>query len=373
MSFIILTINAGSSSLKVAAFEHVGGMLRLLAHENVEQRAAGVPGDFLARHGIGRVSRVAHRVVHGGDFQQPVLLDARVEAEIERLAPFAPLHNPFALDAIRACRSHLGTEVPQIAVFDTAFFVGLPDVARSYALPHEFAARHGLRRYGFHGIAHCSMWRQWLQAEHRSGGRVISLQLGAGCSMAAVKDGRALDTSMGFSPLEGLVMATRCGDIDAGLLIYLERELGLSNERLDEMLNRHSGLDGVSGATGDMRELLQSTDSRVRLAIDLYCYRARKYIGAYLTVLGGADAILFGGGVGENAWRIREQTLSGLEWAGISLDAGRNRAAVGAGTAQHISGPRAHPALGIAVWVIPVDEEAILAQETVSVQGVKNA
>ncbi len=369
---VILTVNAGSSSLKLAAYEHGPAGLRPVARKGYDAGASGVFAAFLQRHGIGSVSCIAHRVVHGGEFHRPVLLDARVEAEIARLAPFAPLHNPPALAAIRACREDFGAGVPQVAVFDTAFFAGLPDVARIYALPRELE-RQGLRRYGFHGIAHCSMWRQWCELEQRRSGRAISLQLGAGCSITAVKDGRALDTSMGFSPLEGLVMATRCGDVDAGLLLYLQRELGWQSERIEEALNRHSGLAGVSGLSGDMRELERSEDPRARLAIELYCYRARKYLGAYLAVLGGADAILFGGGVGENASRIRERILLGLGWAGVSLDAARNRAAAGAGTAQRIDGRSTDRAPAVAVWVIPVDEAGILAQEAFSLEGTKHA
>ncbi len=368
---IILTVNAGSSSLKLAAFETGTGGLRRQAEETLPPGVDGALDAFLRRHGIAGVSCVSHRVVHGGDFQQPVKLDERVEAEIERLAPFAPLHNPPALEAIRACRKHFGPAVAQIAVFDTAFFAALPDVARLYALPRELAQK-GLRRYGFHGIAHQSMWRAWCDAEGRDRGRAISLQLGAGCSVTAVRDGRAVDTSMGFSPLEGLVMATRCGDIDAGLVMYLERELGWSSERIDETLNRRSGLAGVSGRSGDMRALLESDDPDARRAIDLYCYRARKYIGAYAIALGGADAILFGGGVGENAWRIREQILSGLEWAGIAIDAAANRAGA-AGTARRIDGRKPDRASGVSVWVTPVDEAAILAQEAVSLEGTMHA
>ncbi len=368
---IILTVNAGSSSLKLAAFEHGTGGLRRRADETLAPGVDGALDGFLRRHAIAGVDCVSHRVVHGGDIQRPALLDERVEAEIERLAPFAPLHNPPALEAIRACRKHFGPAVAQIAVFDTAFFAGLPDVARLYAIPHDLASK-GLRRYGFHGIAHQSMWRTWCEAERRGSGRAISLQLGAGCSITAVKDGRAIDTSMGFSPLEGLVMATRCGDIDAGLVMYLERELGWSNARIEETLNRRSGLAGLAGQGGDMRALLASDDADARLAVELYCYRARKYIGAYMAALDGADAILFGGGVGENAWRIREGILSGLEWAGIALDADANRAG-GAGTARRIDGRNGDRARAASVGVIPVDEAAILAQEAVALEGHKHA
>jgi acetate kinase len=365
----ILTINAGSSSLRLAAFSDEGA-LKPVASERVEPANDEHPfRAFLERHEIHNVVCVAHRVVHGGDFTDSALIDARVESEIGRLAPFAPLHNPFALHGIRACRSLLGTAISQVAVFDTSFFTRLPELARTYAIPFQLARENGLRRYGFHGIAHRSMWHRWHElAQRPATSRVILLQLGAGCSIAAVKDGGAVDTSMGFSPLEGLVMATRSGDLDPGLAIYLQREKGMSADELDDLLNRHSGLLGISGKTSDMRELLESDDPKAKLAIDVYCYRARKYVGAYLAVLGGVDAVLFGGGVGENASHIRDAILRGMEWAGIELDARLNREA-GAGTPTRISGPQS-PA---AVWVMPVDEALILAQEARRLGGIKHA
>ena len=372
---LTLVVNAGSSSLKLAAFDSAGAPAG---------RTAGGPAEFellrsfVARLGAPRLAAVAHRVVHGGHYRAPVLVDEAVIREIGRLAPFAPLHNPPALEAIRACEALLGAKTPQVAVFDTAFFADLPAAARSYAIPRVLAEEFGLRRYGFHGIAHASMWRAWQRAAGRDSGRMISLQLGAGCSMAAVCDGRALDTSMGFSPLEGLVMATRCGDIDAGVLFYLQRALGWPAAKVEQMLNRESGLLGVSGATGDMRALLESNDPQARFAIDLFCYRARQYVGAYLAVLGGADAVVFGGGIGENAPLVRERILEGLEWAGLRIDLDRNRAANAApGTAIRIDGPI--PDCGercgqIGIWVAAVSEEEIIAREAAGVlKGTRNA
>lgn len=197
--------------------------------------------------------------------------------------------------------------MPQVAVFDTAFYAGLPQVAATYALPRSLCAEYGLRRFGFHGLAHDALWRRWreLSGAQQSNSRVISLQLGAGCSITAMRNGKPLDTSMGFSPLEGLVMATRCGDVDPGLIVFLQRAKGLESAALERLLNRESGLLGVSGLSDDMRALLEAHSETARRAVDLYCYRARKYIGAYLMVLEGADAILFGGGVGENAPEVR--------------------------------------------------------------------
>ena len=317
--------------------------------------------DFLA--GRPRPDAVAHRVVHGGErLVRPVRVDAPIRTEIERLVELAPQHNPQALAWMRACDELLGPTVSQVAVFDTAFYAELPGVARTYALPRELVAAQGLRRYGFHGLAHRALWQRWqaLQPQPGGRGRVISLQLGGGCSITAVANGRPLDTSMGFSPLEGLVMATRCGDLDLGVVLALLRG-GATPAELETLLNERCGLLGVSGSSGDMRALLASAEPAARLAVDLYCYRARKYIGAYLAVLGGADAILFGGGVGENAPAVRAQILNGLEWAGIAVDAARNAAARGS---EGCISPDGSP---ITAWVIPVDEARVLADEAVTV------
>ncbi|HEX7971709.1 MAG TPA: acetate/propionate family kinase [Thiobacillus sp.] len=368
---IVLTVNTGSSSVRLAAFETDGGALTRAASGHFSgdwNEPAAMLRAFLQGHGIEAVAAVAHRIVHGGArLTAPCRIDDTVEAEIERLAPLAPLHNPRALEWIRACRTLLRAQTAQVAVFDTAFYADLPEVAATYALPRALSARHGIRRYGFHGLAHEAMARRWreLKPELAKGGRVISLQLGAGCSVTAVRAGRAIDTSMGFSPLEGLVMATRSGDVDPGLLLYLQRAEGLAPERMERLLNEESGLLGLSGASGDMRALLEADDAEAKRAVDVYCYRARKYIGAYLAALGGADAILFGGGVGEQAPAVRAQMLSGLEGLGIALDDKANRAAIGAEMCiSRGSG-------AVAVWVVPVDEAAILAQAAHEAIGIQ--
>jgi len=364
---MLLTVNTGSSSLRLAAFAPEGESLarRADAHfSGTRDDPAEILRAFLEAHGIEEVAAVAHRVVHGGArLTAPCRVDAAVEAEIERLAPLAPLHNPRALEWIRACREVFGARTEQVAVFDTAFYAALPEAAATYALPRALCRQHGVRRYGFHGLAHQAMWRRWraLHPQSRNGGRVISLQLGAGCSITAIRDGRAVDTSMGFSPLEGLVMATRGGDVDPGLLLYLQRAEGLSPERMERLLNEESGLLGLSGTSGDMRALLEADDESARLAIEVYCCRARKYVGAYLAVLGGADAILFGGGVGEHAAPVRAKILARMQWLGIMLDHAANRAAVGAEARISNRSSEAE------VWVVPVDEAAILAQEAVAV------
>lgn len=359
---MLLTVNTGSSSVRLDLFEARGtGVAPTVAsyHEPLDRPPEVVLREFLRDRDARALQVIAHRVVHGGArFTAPCRIDDAVEQEIERLAPLAPLHNPQALAWIRACRALCGAQVPQIAVFDTAFFTALPKTAHTYALPHALTAQHAIRRYGFHGLAHQAMWQRWCALEPRRAGRgrVISLQLGAGCSISAIADGVPQDTSMGFSPLEGLVMATRCGDLDPGVLLYLQRECGMSREALDHLLSEESGLLGVSGVSADMRALLASSEPQARLAVDLYCYRARKYIGAYLAVLGGADAILFGGGVGEHAPEIRARILHGLAWAGVEIDATRNHAALG------VEARIAHAGSPVAVWVLPVNEAAILAQ-----------
>jgi acetate kinase len=363
---VILTVNAGSSSLRLAAFVATDEALSLLARghfSDVRNGLVGILRGFLKDHGIEEVAAVAHRIVHGGArFNASCLLDRETEAEIERLIPLAPLHNPPALAGVRACRALFGSDMPQVAVFDTAFYADLPEAARTYAIPHDLANKHGLRRYGFHGIAHQAMWRRWreLRPDIREGGRVISAQLGAGCSMTAVEHGAPRDTSMGFSPLEGLMMATRGGDMDPGVITYLQRREVFSPEVIERLLYYNCGLHGVAGES-DMRRLLAREDAEARLAVEMYCHRARKYLGAYLAVLGGADAILFGGGVGENAPLVRGKILANMEWAGIMFDAQANRAAVA--TEARISRPQSRTE----IWVIPVDEAAILAQEAVAV------
>jgi acetate kinase len=359
----ILTINTGSSSVRLSAFDSEQTPPCSLFAQHLDAET-GAPEEllraFLQAHDLNAVAVVAHRIVHGGaQFTAPTPLDAEAERAIGELSLLAPLHNPRALRWIEAARSVLGAAVLQVGVFDTAFFAQLPEVAATYALPRDLCKKHGIRRYGFHGLAHGAMNRRWreLRPDIENGGRVISLQLGAGCSMTATRDGKPQDTSMGFSPLEGLVMATRCGDVDAGVLAYLQREEGLLPYEIESLLNTESGLLGVSEISADMRDLLESDAPAARLAVELYCYRARKYLGAYLAVLGGADAIVFGGGVGENAAPVRERILSGLEWCGLVLDKKANAAATG--MEARISAPQS----GIEAWVIPVDEAATLAQE----------
>jgi acetate kinase len=310
-----------------------------------------------------QVEAVGHRVVHGGDrFVSPVLVDDKVLAALEELNELAPLHNPEAVEAIRGARYIFGSRVPGVAIFDTAFHATLPEYAYTYALPHETAQRAGIRRYGFHGTAHEYMLRSYASMTGTSPGEanIITLQLGNGCSATAIRGGKSVDTSMGFTPLEGLVMGTRSGDIDPGILPYLAEKVGLSLEDVERMLNERSGLLGISGRSSDMRDLLAMADNnpRVRLAIEVFCYRARKYVGAYLAVLGGVSAVIFGGGIGENAPSIRARICEGLEWCGLRIDRERNAATVG--TDGEIS---AH-GTSMRAYVVKVNEAIVIAEST---------
>ena len=361
----ILTVNSGSSSVRLAIFnKDVKGLVR--TGSGHLETGKEVPEDqlrrFIDEHGS-RIDAVVHRVVHGGpSLTGPCLITEEVEMEIERLSNLAPLHNPAALRWIRACRAVIGNDIPNIAVFDTAFFARMPEVSRIYALPGGLCREHGINRYGFHGIAHRAMLRRF--KEHRpdtgNNGRVISIQLGSGCSMTAIKDGLPVDTSMGFSPNEGLVMSTRSGDIDPGVITYLQNKAGLSANEIDRILNTSSGLLGVSGLSGDMRDLLGSEQPNARLAVELYCYRVKKYIGSYIAALNGVDAILFGGGVGENAPQIRKKILENMEWCGLLIDDRANEEATG--REGRISSDKS----SIDVMVVSVDEAAVMAEEAVN-------
>lgn len=369
---ILLTVNTGSTSVKLAAYQtdppsgEAGTPPRRMATRHLT--GAG-PDPAAALRGFvgelqGRPAAVVHRVVHGGTrFTGPTLIDDAAREAIAGLSELAPLHNPVALRWIDAAREVFGPGVRQVAAFDTAFFSALPRVAAEYALPPELGAQLGIRRYGFHGLAHEAMWQRWCELEPQlpAGGKLISVQLGGGCSMAALERGRPLDTSMGFSPLEGLVMATRSGDVDAAIVPYLERRLGVSGDRVVEILNESSGLAGVAGDPGDPQSLLDGGTDRARLAVELYCYRARKYLGAYLAVLGGCDGIAFGGGVGEHVAEVRARILTGLEWAGIELERSANLAARGSESCISAAGSRAR------VWVIPVDEELLMVRAALTV------
>ncbi len=392
----VLVLNAGSSSLKYRLFdaasgdvaaaglvERIGesagdvthewredGETRQRRHrEPVPDHRAGLKRifDLLGETGALKDEHllgIGHRVVHGGDrFREPVIIDREVVAAIRETIPLAPLHNPANLVGIEVALE-LYAGVPQVAVFDTAFHQTMPPHAYHYALPHALYAERHVRRYGFHGTSHAYLARAAAAhlarpVEHLN---LITLHLGNGASAAAIADGRSVDTSMGMTPLEGLIMGTRCGDLDPAVHFYLARETGVSWERLEDMLTHESGLKGICGAN-DVREVLrraEAGDTRAALAVDMYCYRVRKYIGAYYAVLGRVDALVFAGGVGENAASIRARCCAGLEAFGIVVDGQRNDGAAGPGVReiQPPTGP-------VKVLVIRTDEEREIARQTI--------
>ena len=400
----ILVLNAGSSSLKFQLIDTDGAAIaesrdRRLARGQVERiggqaivtlaaadapptkttapirdHAAAVehvitwlagPDSGVAIESVAEIEAVGHRVVHGGErFTHSTRIDDAVRRELEELIELAPLHNPHNLRGIAAARSALGTGIPQVAVFDTAFHHSLPDTAYLYAIPYQLYRRHRVRRYGFHGTSHryvAYRYRQ-LTGRARENTKIITLHLGNGASACAIDGGRSIDTSMGFTPLEGLVMGTRSGDIDPAILDFVSAKEGLSLHELDSMLNKQSGLLGLSGLTADMRELLaeeaEHGDRRARLAVDLFCYRVKKYLGAYLAAMNGADAIVFAGGIGENSPDVRARICAEMDWLGVSLDSARNAALVGSEGRIDAEGSR------VELWVIPTDEELLIARDT---------
>lgn len=310
-----------------------------------------------------RVDAVGHRVVHGGDlFTAPVALDDEALAKIASLNDLAPLHNPPAVSGIYAARKIFGAALPTAAVFDTAFHHTIPETAATYAIPYDLAKKHGIRRYGFHGMAHQYSLLRYAELSGMpiEQSDIVTLHLGNGSSACAIRGGQSVDTSMGFTPLEGLVMGTRSGDLDPALVSYLARKENVDAAEVERWLNGRSGLLGLSRLSNDMRELVSAyaTNARARLAVDVFCYRARKYLGAYLAVLGGADAVVFSGGIGENAPAVREKICAGMDWCGLSLDKEKNDSTVG------VEGSISAGGAGVHVYVIPSDEEAIIARAT---------
>jgi acetate kinase len=356
----ILTLEAtGRGTVRTTASlrDHAAAVERVIAWLTSED--SGVPIASVAA-----IEAVGHRVVHGGErFTHSTLVTDEVRRGVEQLIDLAPLHNPHNLRGIAAARSVLGPGVPQVAVFDTAFHHSIPETAHLYAIPYQLYRRHGVRRYGFHGTSHRYIAYRYrrLTGTARDATNIITLHLGNGASACAIKGGQSVDTSMGFTPLEGLVMGTRSGDLDPAILEFVSIKEGMTFDQLDTLLNKQSGLLGVSGLTADMRELLQEEqehdDRRARLAIAVFCYRVRKYLGAYLAAMNGAQAIVFSGGIGENSPEIRERICADLDWLGITLDPARNRALTGEGRIDH-DGSR------VQLWVIPTDEELLIARDT---------
>ena len=361
----VLVLNAGSSSLKYQVIALPDGT-RLLGGE-IEEISAGGFGRALdqaiaevTEAGIRPIAAVGHRIVHGGPrHTAPAVVDDALLTSIDELARLAPLHNPPAAEGIRRARESF-PDVPQVAVFDTAYFAALPAHAATYALDTSLAAAESIRRYGMHGTSHEYVATATAAVLGRDLAELdlIVLHLGNGASAAAIKSGRPVETSMGFTPLEGLVMGSRGGDLDPGVLLHLLRHAGFDADALDDLLHHRSGLQGLTG-TSDLREVLSaadSGDSGAQLALAVYCHRIRKYVGAYLAVLGGADAVVFTAGVGENLPRVREQALAGLYSLGILLDEELNAARSREARLVSAEGSR------VKVLVVPTNEELAIAR-----------
>ncbi len=397
----VLVLNSGSSSIKYRLFDDSltllasglverigeasgravhrrhdeGGPAELVEQAAFDDHAAGFRSLIAAleQGGLGEeLGAIGHRVVHGGEeFVAPSLIDDEVVARIRAQVPLAPLHNPANLTGIEVAAS-LRPELPQVAVFDTAFHGTLPARAYRYALPTELYREHGVRRYGFHGTSHAFVARRAAAHLGRSLGELdlITLHLGNGASATAISGGRSIDTSMGLTPLEGLVMGTRCGDVDPAVLLHLHRQAGYDLDEIDRLLNRSSGLLGLCGEN-DLREIdrrARAGDADAELALDVYTYRIRKYLGAYTAALGGLDAVVFTAGVGENQPGVRARVCDDLEVLGIRLDASSNASAdVGAApdgvVAVHAADAR------VAVLVVATDEEREIAEQTLQALG----
>jgi len=389
----ILVVNCGSSSIKYQLYQMPErGVISRGIVERIGQTGAGLEHHYadevqrlegqIADHeegmaliletlagaegavaDIGEIGAVGHRVVHGGEkFTGSVLITPEVIASVERFADLAPLHNPPNLTGIRAAMQEM-PGVPQVACFDTAFHATIPEVAYTYALPRQLYEKYGIRRYGFHGTSHRYVARRAAEmlGVDKYELNCITAHLGNGCSMTAVREGRSVDTSMGLTPLEGLVMGTRSGDFDPAILFFLA-DRGYDVPALNKLCNKESGLLGLSGESNDMRTLFERAEEgsrRARLAIDVFCYRIKKYIGMYMAVLGRVDALVFTGGIGENAADVRTGSCEGLEPLGIALDSKRNARAVGRRQAV-VSAPDSRTK----VLVVPTDEEAAIAADT---------
>ncbi len=396
----ILSLNAGSNSLKFELVEvqpgtsEFGRTLSKGSYDNIgkagstftlfqdggsgQQQATEISSyehaaelllDWIdkgnaAEHGVanlGEIERIGHRVVHGADlFRQPARIDEEVIRKIESLEELAPLHNASALSVIRAVGKRAEWKIPMIAVFDTLFHQTIGDVAGLYALPVELSRKNKIRRYGFHGISHQYMMLRYGQITGRPVNtlNLVTLHLEGGSSAAAIHKGKSVDTSMGFTPLEGLMMGTRSGDIDAALVPYLMRKEDLDAKGVEEFLNKKCGLLGVSGVSADTRELGKQTDNPdVRLALAMFSYRVRKYVGAYVAALGGAEAVVFGGGIGENTPSIREEICKGLECMGIRMDREVNKKSI---DREAMISTADSP---VKIWVVPTQEALMVAYQ----------
>ncbi len=390
----ILVLNCGSSSIKYALYEMEsktvitsGGIEKIGLPDSciiielngekykidrvIEEHTAGVQfifevltqGEHAVMKSLEELDAVGHRMVHGGEkFNQSVVLNDEVMEAFTACNDLAPLHNPANIKGVNAVKALL-PNIPQVGVFDTAFHQTMPDYAYMYALPYELYEKYGVRRYGFHSTSHRYVSQRVCEflGIKPEGQRIITCHIGNGASITAVKDGKSVDTSMGLTPLEGLMMGTRCGDIDAGAVTFLMDKLQLDTKGISNLLNKESGLAGVSQLSSDFRDVVAAIaegNDKARLAKDMYMYRIRKYIGEYAAAMGGVDVILFTGGAGENQWQVREESTNGLEFMGVKLDAEKNRAC--RATEAVISSDDSR----VKVCVIPTDEELMIALDT---------
>lgn len=395
----VLVINAGSSSLKYQLINMA--TQQVLCKGQVER--IGIDGSFLKqkggaeeadihaeikdhndaiemvlkaltdpKHGVVKsleeIDAVGHRVLHGGEkFADPVLVNDQVIRDLESIIDLGPLHMPANISGIKACQKAM--PVPQVAVFDTGFHQTMPPKAYMYGLPYEAYEKHKVRRYGFHGTSHLYVSQRAAELRGTEKGKMITCHLGNGSSLCAILDGKCMDTSMGLTPLEGVVMGTRSGDMDPAIVKYIMEKENKTIEEMDHYLNKESGVYGLSGVSSDFRDLAKAAaegHERAQLALDVFIYRIQKYIGAYTAALGGVDTIVFTAGIGENDAKMRRDILSGMEWLGIKLGEEANSCR---GEEKKISAPDSK----VEVWVIPTNEELVIARETVRLSGLANA
>ncbi|MDO4949142.1 MAG: acetate kinase [Bacteroidales bacterium] len=391
----ILVLNCGSSSIKYKLFDMTdrsviaqGGIEKIgmagsflkftlptggkkVLEKDIPEHTAGIQfifetltnAEYGAIRSLSEINAVGHRMVHGGEkFSQSVVLTPEVLAAFEACNDLAPLHNPANLKGVAAVSAIL-PDVPQVGVFDTAFHQTMPDYAYMYAVPYELYQQYGVRRYGFHGTSHRYVSQRVCEylGIPAEGTKIITCHVGNGGSLSAIVDGKCVDTTMGLTPLEGLMMGTRCGDLDGGAVKFIMDKLGLDSDGMSNLMNKKSGLLGVSGVSSDMREVTAAADAgneRAKLALAMYAYRIRKYIGAFAAAMNGVDIILFTGGVGENHVRCRQWVCEGLGYLGVQLDAEQNS------TVQGVEATISTPASKVKVVVIPTDEELMIATDT---------
>ena len=394
----ILVVNAGSSSVKYQLIDtdtetalakgmvsRIGMSGSVLTHKPHDRDQIKVSAEILdhivaveyvvsillsENHGVikdrSEINAVGHRVVHGGEkFTDSILITPELMVELRNLIELAPLHNPHNIRGINACAKTLD-KIPQVAVFDTSFHCSMPDYAYIYGIPYVLYKRYGIRRYGFHGTSHRFVSERGaaMAGKPLADLKVITAHLGNGASISAINKGESIDTSMGFTPLEGLLMGTRSGDMDPAIILHIMAREELTLHEANTLLNKHSGLAGISGVSSDMREIIQGADNgnaNARLALDVFCYRLKKYIGGYAAAMGGCDQLIFTGGVGENAAKVRAKTCEGLEFIGLGIDPQKNNAVHGAETDISLDESTG------SVLVIPTNEELVIARDTLRI------